>query len=174
MRCCMHPVLSRGKSPHRTVASRVQTLRRCCLHPEPSPGIKRKQLGGEKRLLTLLHLTGVLGTQNNHLLVGEVDGNRCAGCHALRVSVCWEGTGVVNGVIGVKVLEIFPIRADKHVAHKQSVVGAGADHAHLDAVFLVPSCEPIDDVDAISRVQVVNGTFPVDSPDLVGMSVYTM
>jgi hypothetical protein len=48
------------------------------------------------------------------------------------------------------------------------VVGARADDAHADAVALVPSCEAVDDVDAIPGVEVVNGTLAVDAPDLDG------
>jgi len=115
---------------------------------------------------TLLHLSGILGTENNHFLIGEVDSNRGSGGHALGVSVCWEGAGIVDGVIGVEVFEIFGIGADKHVAHEESMVSAGADNADLDAVFLIPSCETVDDINAISSVEVVNGTFAVDSPYL--------
>jgi len=46
------------------------------------------------------------------------------------------------------------------------MVGAGADNAHLDSVALIPSCEAVDDVDSVSGVQIVNGTFSVDLPDL--------
>lgn len=116
---------------------------------------------------TLLHLTSVLGTKDNHLLIGEVDGNGGWGGHTLGVSVCWERTGIVDGVVWLEMLEILWIWADEHVAHEEGVVGAGADDADLDLVLLVPSCETIDDVDAISRVQVVDGSLAVDLPDLL-------
>lgn len=115
---------------------------------------------------TLLHLTSVLGTEDNHLLLGEVDGNGCRRGHTLSESVCWERTGVVDGVIGVEVLELRSLRADKHVAHEQGVVGTRADDADLDLVLLVPSCVTVDNVDAVPCVEVVNGSLAVDLPDL--------
>ena len=48
------------------------------------------------------------------------------------------------------------------------MVGTSADDAHADPVALVPSCEAIDDVDAVPGVEVINGTFAVDAPDLRG------
>lgn len=46
------------------------------------------------------------------------------------------------------------------------MVGASADNAHADAVLLVPAGISIDDIDAISGVEVVDGTLAVDFPDL--------
>lgn len=66
----------------------------------------------------------------------------------------------------MEVLKIFAIRADKHVAHEKSVVGTSTDDSDLDLVLLVPSCVTVDDVDAVSCVEVINGTLSVNSPDL--------
>jgi hypothetical protein len=66
----------------------------------------------------------------------------------------------------VEVLEVFSVRTDEHVAHEKSVVCTSAHDSDLDPVLLVPSCKTVDDVDAISGVEVVDGTFSVDSPDL--------
>ena len=63
-------------------------------------------------------------------------------------------------------LKIFSIGSDEHISHKQSVVGTSTNNSDLDLVLLVPSCEAVDNVDSISCVQVINGTFTVDSPDL--------
>ena len=46
------------------------------------------------------------------------------------------------------------------------MVGASADDADADAVSLIPAGIAIDDVDAVSGVEVVDSTFSVDSPDL--------
>jgi hypothetical protein len=66
----------------------------------------------------------------------------------------------------VEVLEIFGIRADEHVAHEEGVVGSGANHPNLDAVLLVPSRKPVDHVDSVSGVEIINSTLTIDSPDL--------
>jgi len=49
------------------------------------------------------------------------------------------------------------------------VVGTSTDNTNADSVALVPSSITIDDIDAISCVEVVNGTFTVDFPDLQRM-----
>lgn len=68
-------------------------------------------------------------------------------------------------------LQFFSLRSDEHIAHEERMVGTRADDADLDLVFLVPSCETVHNVNSISRVQVVNGTFAVDSPDLIKNNV---
>lgn len=115
---------------------------------------------------TLLHLTSVLGTEDDHLLGLEVDGDGGDRGHTGSVTVGREGTGVVDGVVGVEVLELLTRRADKHVAHEESMVGAGADDTDADTVLLVPAGVTIDDVDAVTGVEVIDGTLAVDLPDL--------
>lgn len=115
---------------------------------------------------TLLHLAGVLGTQDDHLLLGEVDGHRGGRGHALGVAVGGEGAGIVDGVVGVEVLELLTRRADEHVPHEQGMVGAGADDTDADAVLLVPAGIAVHDVDAVTGVEVVDGTLAVDLPHL--------
>lgn len=46
------------------------------------------------------------------------------------------------------------------------MVGASADNADAYPVALVPAGESIDDVDAVARVEEVNGTLAIDAPDL--------
>lgn len=46
------------------------------------------------------------------------------------------------------------------------MVGTSADDTDAYPVALVPSSKSIDDIDAVSGVEVVNGTFTVDAPDL--------
>jgi hypothetical protein len=48
------------------------------------------------------------------------------------------------------------------------MVRASADHSYAYPVALIPAGESIDDVDAVPGVEVVDGTFTVDAPDLVG------
>ena len=56
---------------------------------------------------TLLHLTSILGTEDDHLLLGEVDGDGGSRGHALSVSVGGERTSIVDDIVGVEVLELF-------------------------------------------------------------------
>jgi hypothetical protein len=46
------------------------------------------------------------------------------------------------------------------------MVGTGAYHADAYPVALVPASISIDNIDAVPGVQVINGTFTVDAPDL--------
>lgn len=101
---------------------------------------------------TLLHLTSVLSTKDDHLLLVEVDGHGGGRGHTLSVSVGRELAGVVDGVVGVEVLELLTRRADEHVAHEESMVGAGANNTDADSVLLIPAGVAINDVDAVSGV----------------------
>ena len=46
------------------------------------------------------------------------------------------------------------------------MVCSRADNADVDPVSLVPSCKAIDDVNAVSRVEIIDSSFTVDFPDL--------
>lgn len=115
----------------------------------------------------LLHFTGVFSTEDNHLLGSKVDGDGGDGGHTLSVTVGGESTGVVDGVVGVEVLKLLTRRADKHVAHEESVVGASADDTDANTVLLIPAGVTVDDVDTVTGVEVIDGTFAVDLPDLL-------
>lgn len=115
---------------------------------------------------TLLHLTGILGTQDDHLLGGEVDRDRGSRGHTLCEAVGRERTGIVDGVVGVEVLELLTSRADEHVPHEEGMIGTGADDANAYPVLLIPASVSIDDVDAVAGVEVVDSTLTVDLPDL--------
>lgn len=127
----------------------------------------RKDIHKEKELLTFFHLTGILGTEDDHLFLGEVDGHGGGRGHTGGEPVCREGASVVDDIVGVEALQLLSRRADEHVAHEEGVVGASADDADVDAVALVPSCVAVDDIDAVAGVQVVDRALAVDLPDLL-------
>jgi len=64
------------------------------------------------------------------------------------------------------VLQLISRRPDQHVAHKESVIGASAHHAYTYPVAFVPAGVAIDDVDTVPGVEVINGTFTIDTPYL--------
>ena len=111
-------------------------------------------------------LTSVLSTENDHLLSSEVERDGCGRGHALGVAVGGEGSGIVNGIVGVEVLKLLTSRADEHVPHEEGMVGASTDDTDADAVLLIPAGVTIDNVNTVAGVQVVDGTFAVDLPDL--------
>lgn len=66
----------------------------------------------------------------------------------------------------MEVLQLLAIGSDEHIAHEESMVGTSADDSDLDLVFFVPSRITINNVNTISRIQVIDGTLAVDTPDL--------
>lgn len=115
---------------------------------------------------SLFHFSRVLGTEDDHLLGSKVDGDGCRRAHASGVPVGREPTTIVNDIVGVEGLQLLPRGTDEHVAHEQSMVSAGAHNADTDAVTLVPAGVSINDINAVPCVEVIDGTFSVDSPDL--------
>ena len=112
---------------------------------------------------TLLHFTGVLGTQDNHFHSLEVDFDRSSGSHTGSESVGRELSGVVDDEVGFAVVfELLRRWSDQHVVHEQGVVGSGSDDSDLDSVLRIPTGEAVKDVDVLTGVQVVDGSFTVD------------
>lgn len=73
------------------------------LLPDVQEGAVKDRQGNNRNLLT-----SVLGTEDNHLLVRKVEGNRGRGGHAAGIPVGRESTGIVDGVVGLEVLKLFP------------------------------------------------------------------
>lgn len=46
------------------------------------------------------------------------------------------------------------------------MVCSSADNSNIDSVTLIPPCKAINDINAVSRIQVVNSSFSVDLPNL--------
>jgi hypothetical protein len=46
------------------------------------------------------------------------------------------------------------------------MIGTGADNSDADAVSFVPTGIAIDDIDAVSCVEIVDRSFAIDLPDL--------
>jgi hypothetical protein len=64
-------------------------------------------------------------------------------------------------------LKVLSIRSNEHIAHEESMVGTSTNNPDLDSVLLVPSRKAVHDVDTVSGVEIVDGTFTVDSPNLI-------
>jgi hypothetical protein len=63
-----------------------------------------------------LHLSCVLGTEDDHFHALEVDLDRCGGAHALGESVGGELTGIVDDEVRfTEVAEFLLGRSDQHV-----------------------------------------------------------
>lgn len=55
---------------------------------------------------------------------------------------------------------------DEHVPHEQRMVGTSTDNTDFDSVAFIPTSKAIDDINSVPSVQVVDGTFAVDPPNL--------
>jgi len=71
----------------------------------------------------------------------------------------------------VEVFEIFSFGSNEHVSHEKSMIGTSADNADFDPVFLIPSRKPINNIDAVPCVQVIDSSFSVDSPYLTKITL---
>lgn len=111
----------------------------------------------------LLHLTCVLGTEDDHLATLEVDLDGRCRSHASGEPVSRELTCVVDNEVGIaEALKLLTVGSDEHVVHEQGVVGSCADDANLDAVLRLPTGEAVKDVDVLAGVEVVDGTLSID------------
>ncbi len=63
-------------------------------------------------------------------------------------------------------MQLFPRWPDEHVAHEECMIGSSADNSHTDPVPLIPTGIPINYIDSVAGVQVVDRAFSVDPPDL--------
>jgi hypothetical protein len=76
------------------------------------------------------------------------------------------GSSVVDGVVRLEVHQLLRLGTDEHVAHKQRMVSTSAHDTNVDSVALIPAGKTVDNVDAISCVEVIHGTFSVNAPNL--------
>lgn len=116
----------------------------------------------------LLHLAGVLGAKDDHLAPSQAQAHAGGRCHSLCVSVGRELAGVVDDEVGLAEVEQLLVgRAHHHVADEQGVVGTRADDAHLELVLGHPAHVAVDHVEALPRVQVIDGALTVDHERVV-------
>ena len=62
---------------------------------------------GRQGLANLLHLTGVLSSENNHFLIGKVDGDRSSRGHTTSIPVGRESAAIVNNIVRMEVLQLL-------------------------------------------------------------------
>lgn len=129
---------------------------------------------------TLLHLTGILGTEDDHLHSLEVDPDGGGGSHTGGESVGRELASIVDDEIGfAEIFEFLRSWSNEHVVldiklevawaagkeithHEEGVVGSGSNDSDLDSVFGIPAGETIEDIDIFSGIEVVDSSFSVN------------
>ncbi len=63
-------------------------------------------------------------------------------------------------------LQLFALGPNEHVTHEEGMVGACADNSDIDPILLIPAGIAVDNIDSIAGVEVVDGSFAIDLPNL--------
>lgn len=112
---------------------------------------------------TLLHLSGILGTKDDHFHTFKVDLDGSCGAHTLGETIGRKLTGVVDDKIWFsKVCQFFLGGANKHVVHEESMVGSGTNNPDFNTVFRIPAGEAIKDIYVLASIQIINSSFAVN------------
>lgn len=109
---------------------------------------------------TLLHFTGVLGAEDDHLALLEVegDGGRANDPGNMLVGVEFAGVeDIVVGSFGEVFFQFLPGRFHQHVVHEKGVVGPCADHPDFNPLLRIPTSVSVHHVQFRPSVQVVYG-----------------
>ena len=102
-----------------------------------------------------------------HPFLREVNRYRSRRSHTSRISVRWETTRIVDDIVRMKCLKLLPCRSNEHITHKECMICPCTHNSNTDTVALVPACITIDNVDAVTSIQIVDGTFSIDTPYLL-------
>lgn len=106
---------------------------------------------------SLLHLTCVLRSQDDHLALLEVQRHCSIVDHVGDVPVSAELSSIEDVVV-CSILEVSVQLLlgglDEHVRHEEGVVGAGADDSDADPVLRVPSGIAINNIQFAAGVEV--------------------
>ena len=122
----------------------------------------------EQREHALLHLAGILGAEDHHLLRFERQVDARLRGHPVRPLVGRKPAGVVDHGVGVAEVGEFLLRGpDQHRVHEQSVVRPRADHANLEPVGRIPAGEGVDAVEDLPGVEVVLRPLEIDQEGLL-------
>lgn len=136
---------------------------------------------------TLLHLAGVLGTKDDHLHPLEIDPDGSARRHTRSEAVGGELAGVVDDEVWFsECFQFLRRRTDEHVVlrysqhetdddrmtrapnrklkahHKQGMICPRGDNPDLNPVFRVPTRKPVENIDVLPRIEVINCPLAVD------------
>jgi len=73
----------------------------------------------------------------------------------------WKFSCIENDVIRLsKFLKLRIIRPDEHIVHEQSMIRTAGNNSDLDAVFRIPPCKTIGDVESVTNIQLIDRPFP--------------
>ena len=110
----------------------------------------------------LLHLSGVFGTEDDHLAVLEADSNRGLASNAFSKRVGRELASINDGEIWLtKALYLFFGRTNKHVVHEKSMVGTSTDYTDLETVLGIPAGISIKNINLVAGIEVFNSILAI-------------
>lgn len=124
---------------------------------------------------TLLHFSGILGTENGVGLIGEVALDAGANClansldgeRALQFSSV-EDVELDLGVISEISFEFLDGGLDQHVLHEEGVIGSGDDVSDWDSEVRVPTKVAINHIEIWLGVEILDGEVSAESVDFWG------
>merc|ERR1719159_1163419 len=147
---------------HRHVAARANVRRRV----ERELVLLRHRVHHEGQD-PFLHLARVLCSEDDHLSTAEVHSDARRARHSVSVPVAWELPRIVDHEIRLEVNQLLLRRHHEHVLHEQGMVRAAANDPNPDAVLMIPTCEGVNDIELVLRVEVVDGALAVREEGLV-------
>lgn len=122
---------------------------------------------------TLLHFTSVLSTQDDNLVVLEVNLDSALSGQVLDGERSLEFTSIENVEIDFLVIteilnKLLGGRGDEHVLHEESVVRSAADNSDFESVLGIPSSVSIDNIKSGLLAEILDGKV---SAELVAVGV---
>ena len=115
---------------------------------------------------TLLHLTGILVSEDGHFSEFEVDANRGSGRHVFGVGISVELTSIDHGevwTLGKVLLQVGLGVTDQHLLYEKSVVRTRSNDSALLLVSRVPAGISINNEEALAGVEAVDSLNSVSS-----------
>src|SRR5262245_60545554 len=113
---------------------------------------------------SLLHFASVFRSEDHHFLRLKIQADARLAADSFDRVVRREWARIENHPVGLAELSQLRLAGtDEHVLHEQSVIGPRADDADLDAVLQIPARIAVNDVNALTPGQVVDGPLAVDA-----------
>ena len=117
----------------------------------------------QNRKNALFHLTRIFRPQNNHLSHFKTHIHARRRGHLCRISVRGKSARIKNDIIRLaKIFELCARGAHKHIVHKQSMVSPGANNAHLNAIFGIPTRITVNHIDAVANIEIIDSPLSID------------